>query len=171
MEVITPYEQFVYQMEKIGLRKEFTILEEKDATISEDDEIIYITVPTIEDKCRAISIRGIKETVVKKRMVTRPYYISIKIYTYGGQEANPEDTIQFSITEFKKIGLKVATDVSSHIVYYHYPYKVASDRLRFKKGMIITRDRRLEIRISRNSIPLKIGKIEIRLECDKWYAK
>lgn len=169
MEEETPYEQFVSHMKKIGLRKEFSILEEKDVALSEDEEIIYITIPTT-GKYNTVSIKGIKEASIGGRIVTHPYYIFMRIYGYDGEEAKPEDTIQFSITEFKK-GLPTASDIKSHIIYYNYPYSIASKRLRLKKGIIITKDRRLEIKIVRKGKPIKIGKIEMKMECDKWFKE
>lgn len=169
MEEDTLYEQFIYHMEKIGLRKEFSILEEKDVTLSGDDEVIYITIPkTGNDNYSTISIKGIKEASIRGRIMTHPYYIFMKVYGYDGEDAKPEDTVQFSITEFKK-GLPTASEINSHAVYYNYPYRVASEKLRLKRGIVITKDRRLEIRIMRNSVPLKIAKFEIKIECDKWY--
>lgn len=171
MEEYTPYEQFISHMEEIGLRKEFSALEEKDVTLSEDDEVIYIAIPTTgTNNISAISIKGIKEASIRGRIMTHPYYIALKVYGYGGEEAKPEDTTQFSITEFKK-GLPSDQDVNSHIVYYHYPYRFLSGKLRLKRGFIVTKDRRLEIRIIRDSVPLKIAKFELKIECDKWYKK
>lgn len=177
MEEETLYEQFVQQMEKIGLRKEFSILEEKDVTLSDSDEIIYVTIPigtngrtTGTNSYSTISIKGIQEASIKGKIKARPHYISMKIYGYDGEEAKPEDAVQFSITEFKK-GLPTASEISSHVVYYHYPYRTVSEKLKLKKGIVITKDRRLEIRIMRNGAPLKIAKFEIKIECDKWYKK
>jgi len=167
MEEETLYQQFVYQMEKIGLRKESSILEEKDVTLSDSDEVIYITIP---NSYSTISIKGIQDASIRGKIKTRPHHISMKIYGYDGEEAKPEDAVQFSITEFKK-GLPTALEASSHVVYYHYPYRIVSEKLRLKKGIVITKDRRLEIRIMRNSVPLKIAKFEIKIECDKWYKK
>jgi hypothetical protein len=171
MEEETPYEQFISQMEKVGLRKEFSTLEEKDVTLSEDDEVIYIAIPaTGINNYRAISIRGIKEASIKGRIIIHPYDITVKVYGYGGEEAKPEDSVQFSITEFKK-GLPSVQETDSHIVYYNYPYRIASSKVRLKKGIIVTKDRRLEIRVMRDSVPLKIAKFGIKIECDKWYKK
>lgn len=176
MEEETPYEQFISHMEKIGLRKEFSALEEIDVALSEDDEVIYIAIPTNgtdsngTNNYRAISIRGIKEASIKGRIMTHPYDIVLKVYGYGGEEAKPEDTTQFSITEFKK-GLSSDQEINYHVVYYNYPYRIVSSKLRLKKGIIVTKDRRLEIRIIRESVPLKIAKFEIKIECDKWYKK
>lgn len=167
MEETTLYEQFVYEMEKIGLRKKFSILEEKDVTLSDDDETIYITV----NGCHILTIKGIKESMIRGKIITPPYYFSIKIHGYDGKELIPEDTVQFSITEFRKSGFPTDSDIRSHVIYYHYPYSIASSKLRFKRGIIITKDRRLEIKVMRNRELLKIAKFELKIECDKWYKK
>jgi len=171
MEEETLYEQFVHQMEKIGLIKEFSILEEKDVALSDSDEVIYVTIPACtNNNYSTISIKGIQEASIQGKIKTRPHHISMKAYGYDGEEAKPEDAVQFSITEFKK-GLPTASEISSHVVYYHYPYRTVSEKLRLKKGIVITKDRRLEIKILRNSVPLKIAKLELKIECDKWYRK
>lgn len=166
MEETTPYEQFVFQMEKTGLRKEFIILEEKDVKLSEDDSVIYIT----NNNCNAISIKGINEASARGRILNHPYYISIKIFGNDGKEVLPEDAVQFSITEFNSTALPTAPEIRSHVIYYHYPYSSAS-RIRLKRGIVITKDRRLEIRVIRNGTPLKIAKVELKIECDKWFKK
>jgi len=171
MEEETLYEQFIYCMEKIGLKREFSILEDKDVILSDDDKVIYIEVPKDGiDRIDTISIKGIQEASIRGRMITHPYYITLKVYGYGGEEAKQEDTVQFSITEFKK-GALSSKEISSHIVYYHYPYRIASGKLRLKRGIVITKDRRLEIRIIRNGEAIKIGKFSIKIECDKWYKQ
>lgn len=175
MEEITLYEQFICEMEKVGLRKEFATLEEKDVTLSEDDEVIYVAIPITGvvpevNSYNTISIKGIRESSIRGRIKTHPYHISVKIYDYKGEEAKPEDAVQFSITEFKK-GLPSSQEVQSHVIYYHYPYRIASDKLRFKRGIMITKGRRLEIRIMRNGVPLKIAKFALKMECDKWFKK
>lgn len=171
MEEDTLYEQFIYHMEKIGLRKEFSILEEKDVALSGDDEVIYITIPkTGNNNYGTISIKGVRESVVRGKLSTHPHYIRMKIYGYDGNEIMPEDTVQFSIAELKKSGLPtLSADKWSHVIYYHYPYRTASSKLKFKKGIVLTKNKRLEIRIIRNGEPLKIAKFEINIECDKWY--
>lgn len=167
MEETTLYEQFVYEMEKIGLRKKFSVLEEKDITLSDGDEVIYITV----NDCHILTIKGIKESMIRGKIITPPYYVSMKVYGYDGEEMMPEDTVQFSITEFKTSGFPTAPEIRSHIIYYHYPYSVASSKLRLKRGIIITKDRRLEMRVMRNRDLLKIAKLELKMECDKWFKK
>lgn len=163
---ITLYEQFVEEMERTGLKKVFTSLDEKDVGLFDNDEIIYITAKD----CQAISIKGVRESIVKGKLSTHPYYIRMKIYGYDGNEIMPEDTVQFSIAELKKSGLPtLSADKWSHIIYYHYPYITASSKLKLKKGIVLTKNKRLEIRIIRNGESLKIAKFEIKIECDKWY--
>ncbi len=167
MGYLTAYDQFVNQMEDNGLRKEFTILEEKDVDISDDDEAIYVTI----GKCHMISIKGLRESSARGKIISHPYYMSIKIYGNDGQEALSEDAVQFSITEFKRAALPTVPESRSHIVYYNYPYSIVSSKLRLKRGIVITKDRRLEIRVIRNNSPLKIGKISLKIECDKWFKE
>ncbi len=163
---MTLYEQFVTEMEMTGLKKVFTNLDEKYVELSDDDDIIYITAKD----CKAISIKGVRESVVRGKLSTHPHYIRMKIYGYDGNEIMPEDTVQFSIAELKKSGLPtLSADKWSHVIYYHYPYRTASSQLKFKKGIVLTKNKRLEIRIIRNGEPLKIAKFEIKIECDKWY--
>lgn len=163
---ITLYEQFVEEMERSGLKKVFTTLDEKDVELSDDDDIIYI----MPKDCQAISIKGVRESTIKGKLLTHPHYIYIKIYGDDGKEMMPKDTMQFSIATLKKSGLPTLTlDEWPHVIYYHYPYRVASSKLKFKKGIVLTKNKRLEIRIIRNGEPLKIAKFEIKIECDKWY--
>jgi hypothetical protein len=157
----TLYDELIKEMRNRGLSNKYSMLEEKDVTISDDDESIYITV----NECKMISIKGIRESRIKRRLSTSPHYIYLKIYDYDYKEAEPEDSVQFSITEF---GKKLFSE-DRHIIYYHYPYKMVSAKLVIKKGIVITKDKRLEIRIVRKNIPLKIGKFELKIECDKWY--
>ena len=164
--VMPLYEQFVEEMERSGLKKIFANLDEKDVGLSEDDDIIFIT----PKDCQAISIKGIRESTIRGKIITRPHYIYMKIYEEGGKEMMSEDAIQFSIATLKKSGLPTLTpDEWSHVVYYHFPYRVVSSKLKFKKGIVLTKNKRLEIRIIRNGEPLKIAKFEIKIECDKWY--
>lgn len=162
----TLYEQFVEEMERSGLKKVFSNLDEKDVELSDDDDIIYIT----PKDCQAISIKGIRESTIRGKLLTRPHYIYMKIYGDDGKEMVPEDAIQFSIATLKKSGLPtLIPDEWSHVIYYHYPYRAVSSKLKFKKGIVLTKNKRLEIRIIRNGEPLKIAKLEIKIECDKWF--
>lgn len=162
----TLYEQFIEEMERTGLKKVSTILHDKDVELFDDDNIISVA----PRDCRAVSIKGVRESIIKGKLLTHPHYIYMKIYGYDGREIMPEDTVQFSIAELKKSGLPtLSPDVWSHVIYYHYPYRTASSKLKFKKGIVLTKNKRLEIRIIRNGNILKIGKFEIKIECDKWY--
>ena len=162
----TLYEQFIEEMEGTGLKKVSTILDDKDTELSDDDDIISIKAKD----CRAISIKGVRESTIGGRLLTHPHYISMKLYGYDGKEILPEDTIQFSIAELKKSGLPtLSADIWSHVIYYHYPYRLVSSKLKFKKGVVLMKNKRLEIRIIRSGELLKIGKFEIKIECDKWY--
>lgn len=161
---MTLYEQFIEEMERSGFKKVFTILDEKDLELS-DDTIICIA----PKNCQAISIKGVRESTVRGKLLTKPHYIYIKIYGDDGKEMMPEDTVQFSIATFKKSGLPTLIPHTwSHVIYYHYPYRVSS-KLKFKKGMVLMKNKRLEIRVIRNGEQLKIAKFEIKIECDKWY--
>lgn len=158
----TLYEKFTDEMERQGFRKVFANLDEKDVTISENDEVIYITI-----KDGPISIKGIREAKLRGKLLTHPHYIYLKIYDYNYEEAKPEDAVQFSITELGK-GL---SNEDRHVIYYHYPYRTVVAKLGLKRGVVITKDKRLEIRIMRDGSPLKIGKFEINIECHKWYMQ
>ena len=156
----TLYEQFVEEMERTGLKKVFTILDDKGVELSDDDEIISIKAKD----CQAISIKG--------KLLAHPHYIYMKIYGNDGKEILPEDTIQFSIAELKRPGLPtLSPDIWSHVIYYHYPYRSVLSKLKFKKGIVLTKNKRLEIRIIRNGDLLKIGKFDIKIECDKWFKQ
>lgn len=162
----TLYQQFVTEMEMTGLKKVFTYLYDKDVELSDDDDIIYIT----PKDCRAISIKGIRESTIRGKLLTHPHYINMKIYGYDGSEMLPGDTVQFSIAELKRSGLPtLSPNKWPHVIYYHYPYRTASFKLKLKKGIVLTKNKRLEIRVIRNEKPLKIAKFEIKIECDKWY--
>lgn len=164
----TLYEQFIGEMERAGLKKVFTILDDKNVELSDDDEIISIKAKD----CQIISIKGIRESKVGRKLITHPHYMCMKIYGYDGKELMPEDTVQFSIAESKRSGLPtLSPDVWSHVVYYHYPYRLASSKLKFKKGIVLTKNKRLEIRIIRNGNILKIGKFDVKIECDKWFEQ
>lgn len=163
---IALYEQFITEMERTGLKKVFTNLEEKDVGLSDDDKAIYVTTKD----CQAISIKGIRESTIGGKLSIHPHYIRMKIFGYGGNEMIPEDTVQFSIAELKRSGLPTSSpDEWSHVIYYHYPYRTVSSKLKFKKGIVLTKNKRLEVRIIRNGESLKIAKFEIKIECDKWY--
>lgn len=165
----TLYDEFTETMESIGLKKVFSNIIENDANISNNDSIISIS---LHKDCHAISIKGRRESTIKGKVVTKPYYIFMKIYDDKGDEIRPNDTVQFSIAELKKTGLPTLTkNTYSHIIYYHYPYESISTLpgLVLKKGIVITKDKKLEIKIIRNGTILKIGKIELKLECDKWF--
>lgn len=157
----TLYDKLIEEMEKYGFRKVFANLDEKDVTISDEDDAIYITIKDSQ----SISIKGIREAKVRGKLLTHPHYIYLKVYDYNYEEAKPEDAVQFSITELGKTLEKK----ENHVVYYHYPYRKVVTKLGLKKGVVITKDKRLEIRIIRDGKPLKIGKFEINIECHKWY--
>jgi hypothetical protein len=162
----TLYEQFIEEMERSGLKKIFTYLDEKYVELSDDDNFIYVTAKD----CQAISIKGVRESAIEGKLLIRPHYIHMRVYGYDGNEMMPEDAIQFSIATLKKSGLPtLSPDEWSRVTYYHYPYIVASSKLKFKKGIVITKNKRLEIRVIRNGEQLKIAKFEIKIECDKWY--
>ena len=162
----TLYEQFIEEMEGAGLKKVFTILDDKSVELSDDDKIVSIKAKD----CHTISIKGVRESTIRGKLMTHPHYIYMKIYGYDGKEIMPEDTVQFSIAELKKSGLPtLSPDKWYHVIYYHYPYRMASSKLKFKKGIVLTKNKRLEIRIIRNGDLLKIGKFEIKIECDKWF--
>lgn len=158
---VTLYDKFIEEMEKYGFRKVFANLDEKDVTISDEDDAIYITIKDSQ----SISIKGIREAKIRGKLLTHPHYIYLRVYDYNYEEARPEDAVQFSITELGKI----SSDKESHVVYYHYPYRTVVTKLGLKKGVVITKDKRLEIRIIRDDKPLKIGKFDINIECHKWY--
>lgn len=163
---MTLYEQFIEEMERSGLKKVFINLNEKDVGLSDDDYIMYIT----PKDCQAISIKGVRESTIGGKLLISPHHIHMKIYGYDGNEMMPEDAIQFSIATLKKSGLPtLSPDGWSHVTYYHYPYRAASSKLKFKKGIVLTKNKRLEIRVIRNGESLKIAKFEIKVECDKWY--
>lgn len=166
--MMTLYEQFVEEMERSGLKKVFTVLEEKDVGLSDNDDTIIVAAKD----CQAISIRGIRESMIMGKLLTHPYYIRMKIYGDGGIEMAPGYTVRFGMAELKKSGLPtLSPDMWSHVVYYYYPYRLVSSKLKLKKGIVITKDKRLEIKIERNGELLKIAKFDIRIECDKWYKK
>ncbi len=157
----TIYDKFTEEMNKRGLKKVFSNLDERDVYLSDDDEVINVTIKN----CQMITIRGIRESSIKGKLLVHPYYTSLKVFDYNNEEAKPEDAVQFGISELKRSGLPGEW---SRIIYYHFPYKAAS-RLKLKKGVAITKNKNLEIKIMRNGSPIKIGKFEIKIECDKWY--
>lgn len=154
-------------MEMNGFRKVHSILDEIYAKLSDNDDIISIAALD----CHMITIKGIKESITEDKKETVPYILRMKIYSYDGKELEPNDTIQFSIVEMIKKELPtMKPDVHSSI-YYQYPYRAISSRagIKFKKGIAITKDKILEMKIFRGFTPLKIGKFEMNLECDKWF--
>lgn len=165
--VATLYEKFIEEMEKSGLRKVLTSIEENDVDISDNDEVIYIKAKG----CQAFSIKGVRESTIRGKILTSPYYIRIKVYDNNYDEAKPEDAVQFGIAELKSGSVNKYPDGYSHVIYYYYPYRVASSGLKIKKGIVITKDKILEMKIIRNGAPIKIGKFELKIECDKWYRK
>lgn len=165
----TLYDEFIEEMKSAGFRKIFSHIEEYEhnVSLSEDDKIITVS----SNDCEMISIKGMRESLIRGKSKSRPYYITMKVYDYNNEEAKCDDTVQFAITEIKKPGLLSLSKNINRVIYYRYPYEVISalPGLRFKKGITITADKILEIGIMRNNIPLKIGKFELLMECDKWF--
>lgn len=161
----TVYEQFIDEMEKNGFRKVRSVIDEIYAKLSDDDETISVAA----HDCHMITIKGIRESTTRDRKVTPPHLISMKIYSDNGKELRSDDTIQFSIVELKHKGLPTMEPDVHSVVYYHYPYRAMLAGVKLKKGIAITKDKRLEIKIFRSSNRLKIGKFEMHLECDKWF--
>lgn len=163
----TIYDSYVEEMQNGGFIKKFSTVNENDIELSEDDTSIYIT---LERDCHALSIRGIRESKIKNKIVTRPYGIYIKIYDYKGEEAKPSDAVKFSIIELDRSYFN-KPNIKYYTTYYHYPYSAVSSKkfLGVKKGIVITKDKKLEINIIRNVEHIKIGKLELLIECDKWY--
>lgn len=164
----TKYEQFIDEMEKNGFRKIHSELDEIYATLSDNDDIISIAALD----CHMISIKGIKESTTADKKETIPHSLHMKIYGYDGKELEPNDIIQFGIVvELTHKGLPTMKSDKNYCIYYHYPYRAISSKIgiKFKKGISITKDKRLEMKIFRSSSLLKIGKFEMNLECDKWF--
>lgn len=164
----TIYEQFIYEMEMNGFKKIHSVLDENYSKLSDNDDIISVAALD----CHMITIKGIKESITVDKKETPPHKLHMKIYSDGGKELEPNDAIQFSIVELKKrSGLPTLEPDINCCIYYHYPYKSISSKagIKFKKGIAITKDKRLEMKIFRGFNLLKIGKYEMNLECDKWF--
>lgn len=161
----TLYEQLIEEMEKSGFRQVHSIIDEMYAGLSEDDETISVTARD----CHMITIKGIKDSTIGKGLGYAPHNISMKIYGYDGKELEHNDTIQFGITKLTYRGLPTMKPDMYTTIYYHFPYRVISVGVKLKKGVAITKDKILEIRIFRNSNRLKIAKFDLALECDKWF--
>ncbi len=161
----TIYEQLIEEMEKNGFRKVHSVIDEIYADLSEDDETISITARD----CHMITIMGVKDSRMGHGLGTSPHNISMKIYGYDGKELMRNDTIQFGMVKLIRQGLPTMKPDMYTTIYYHFPYRLLSLGTRFKKGIAITKDKILEIRIFRNSDRLKIAKFDLVLECDKWF--
>lgn len=161
------YEQFIEEMEMNGFRKVHSRIDEIYARLSDDDNVVSISALD----CHMITIKGIRESKRGDANDTLPHRIFMKIYSENGKELEGGDTIQFSIVSIERTGLPTVDPVAHCCVYYHYPYRTISSKegVAFKKGIAITKDKRLEIRILRGPNKLAIGKFEIILECDKWF--
>jgi hypothetical protein len=152
-------------MEKSGFRKARSVLDELYANLSDDDETISITARD----CNAVTIKGIKDSTIRNGLTCNPHNISMKIYGYDGKELEPSDTIQFGITRLTYKGLPTMKPDEHTTIYYHFPYRIIYLGTTFKKGIVITKDKILEIGIFRKSNRLKIAKFDLSLECDKWF--
>lgn len=163
----TKYEQFIDEMEMNGFRKVHSFLDEIYAKLSYDDVVISITALD----CHMITIKGIKESIIENREVSNPHRLRMKIYSEDSKELEPRDAIQFSVVKLLRKGFPTMEPSIHSCVYYNYPYRSISSKvgIKFKKGIAITKDKRLEIKIFRGSNVLKIGKFEMSLECDKWF--
>ncbi len=161
----TLYEQFIDKMESDGFRKVRSIIDETYAGLSEDDETIFITA----HNCHMITIRGVKDSTRRSGLRSSPYNISMKIYGYDGKELESSDTVQFGITTLTYKGFRTEEPDIHTTIYYNFPYRVISVGAKFKKGISITKDKILEIRVFRSSNRLKIAKFDLVLECDKWF--
>lgn len=166
----TIYDLFLDEMQKSGFEKIYFKIQENDIELSDDDESIYITARD----CRALSIRGIRESKARNIISNKPHRMYIKVYDYNGEEAKPNDAVRFSIIEINRSSA-LPTDPQNrkHTVFYHYPYGLVSGGkfLGIKKGIVITKDKKLEIKIIRNGKPIKIGKLELIIECDRWIKR
>jgi len=161
------YEQFIEEMEMNGFRKVHSKIDEIYAKLSDDDNMISISALD----CHMITIKGIRESKRGDGNDTLPHHIFMKIYSDDGKELEEGDTIQFSIVSIERTGLPSVNPGKHCCVYYHYPYRTISSKtgVAFKKGIAITKDKTLEIRIFRGPNKLAIGKFEIILSCDKWF--
>ena len=163
----TKYERFIDEMERNGFRKVRSSIDEIYAKLSDNDDIISITALD----CHMITIKGIRESKTEDKKETIPHKLVMKIYGYDGKELEPNDFIQFSIVELIPKNLPTMEPDIHCCIYYHYPYRAISSKvgIKFKKGISITKDKRLEMKIFRGFNPLKVGKFEMNLECDKWF--
>lgn len=166
----TKYEQFIYEMEKNGFRAVRSVIDEFYANLSDNDDIISITARD----CEMITIKGIKESTTENGIVTGSHNIYMKIYDTNGRELEDNDTIQLIVTNLMRTGLPTTNNKENKgehsCVYYNYPYRSVSSKngVRLKKGISITKDKKLDIVAIRKSTPLKIWKFEMKIECDKW---
>lgn len=162
----TIYEQFIEEMENNGFRKVRYVIDEIYANLSDDDEAISVTA----HDCHMITIKGIKESKATNGIVTTPHNIYMKIYDDDGKELEHNDMVQFSIAEYIRKGLPTVGQRENCCIYYSYPYRSVSSGagVKLKKGIAITKDKRFDIKAIRKASPLKIGKFELAIECDKW---
>lgn len=165
----TLYEQLVEELENSGYRKILSKIDENDVDISDNDEAIWIT----SQNCDMISIKGIRESKRGEKLLAEPHRIIMKVWDYNGEELRENDAIQFSLIELKRSPSSLSTDIpkQSNTVYYHYPYRLALSGIRLKKGIIITKDKRLELKVIRDGKPIKFWKLELCIQCHKWYKK
>lgn len=166
----TIYDLLIEEMEKNFVRIPSKI-NENEIELSDNDESILITPRPLD--CDTISIRGIRESKIKKILSSKPHSIFIKLYDYNGEEVLPNDTVRFSIIEPNKQASpceQISPENVKRTVFYHYPYSLLSGGkfLGFKKGIVITKEKKLEIKFIRNGKPIKIGKLELIIECDRW---
>ena len=160
----TKYEQFIDEMERNGFRKVHSVIDEIYARLSDEDDIISITA----HDCHMMTIKGMKESKREDGSTTPVHKLFMKIYGEGGKELEHNDTIQFSIAESIHKGLPTMDKDIYRCIYYQYPYRSLPLGIKFKKGIAITKDKRLDIKIFRDSKPVKVGKFVLELECDKW---
>lgn len=163
----TRYERFIEEMEMNGFRKDHSTIDEFYAQLSDHDDFVYITAID----CHMITIKGIIESTRGNGVSTPPHHVCMKIYSEDGKELEPNDTVQISIVSFGRRGLPTADKDGNCCVYYHFPYRAISSEkgIALKKGIAITKDKRLEMKMLRKSNQLKIWKFEMSLECDKWF--
>lgn len=164
------YDLFLDEMQKSGFKKIDFKIKENDVELSDDDESIYVVIRD----CRALSIKGIRESKTRNIMSSKPHSIYIKAYDYNGEEARPKDTVRFSIIEVdRSSGFPTGSQNRRHTIFYYYPYSSLSGKkfLGIKKGIVITKDKKLEIKIIRDGKSVKIGKLELIIECDKWIKR
>jgi len=160
----TIYEQFIDKMETSGFRKVHSVIDEIYAKLSDSDDVISVTA----QDCHMITIKGINESISRYGGVTPAHKLSMRIYSEGGKELEYDDTVQFIIVELIRMGLPTIDPGMKSCIYYQYQYRSLLQGIKFKKGIAITKDKRLDIKILRNSRYIKIGKFSLELECDKW---